>query len=208
MIYFGIYIFIYATACFLIFSSRQSARWVCGLFSDISNNLNIEMDRIDKMDGYQFERAVAYLLSRNGYSNVNVTQSSGDFGVDIICDCCSKKFVFQCKHYEKSVGVRCVQEVYTGAKYYNADVGVVITNSSYTDAAKQLAKKTGVILYDRDDLKRLVSCSIPRKKRRSISEILMILIVVIATLLFVFSCFVVLSRFYKLYCAFIDFWAD
>lgn len=36
------------------------------------------------MDGYQFEYQCAEILQRNGFSRVQVTQSSGDQGVDII----------------------------------------------------------------------------------------------------------------------------
>ena len=36
------------------------------------------------MDGYQFEYQCAEILKRNGFSRVQVTQSSGDQGVDII----------------------------------------------------------------------------------------------------------------------------
>lgn len=119
-----------------------------------TNQKHIRQDLydVDCMDGYEFEHYVASLLSDNGYTNVVVTQSSGDFGVDIVCDFFSTKYVFQCKHYSKNVGVKSVQEIYSGMKHYGADVGAVITNSYYTENAKQLAQETGVVLYDRDGL--------------------------------------------------------
>ena len=36
------------------------------------------------MDGYQFEYQCAEILKRNGFSRVEVSQSCGDQGVDII----------------------------------------------------------------------------------------------------------------------------
>ena len=44
---------------------------------------SIDLEQVDQMDGLTFEHYVADLLKKNGYSQVFVTNSSGDFGVDI-----------------------------------------------------------------------------------------------------------------------------
>ena len=49
------------------------------------------------MDGYQFEYQCAEILKRNGFSRVQVTQSSGDQGVDIIAHKHRKKYGIQCR---------------------------------------------------------------------------------------------------------------
>ena len=66
------------------------------------------------MDGYQFEYQCAEILKRNGFSRVQVTQSSGDQGVDIIAHKHRKKYGIQCKYYSYPVGNKAVQEAYAG----------------------------------------------------------------------------------------------
>ena len=43
-----------------------------------------ELQQVDGMDGHRFECWCADLLKKNGFSDVEVTQGSGDQGVDII----------------------------------------------------------------------------------------------------------------------------
>lgn len=44
---------------------------------------SIDLEQVDQMAGLTFEHYVAELLKKNGYAKVCVTNSSGDFGVDI-----------------------------------------------------------------------------------------------------------------------------
>ncbi len=39
--------------------------------------------QLDEMNGHEFEYAVADLLFHNGWRDVEVTQGSGDYGVEI-----------------------------------------------------------------------------------------------------------------------------
>lgn len=98
--------------------------------------------------GIMFERIVASWLKRSGFYNIALTQTSGDYGVDITASKETKRYAIQCKNYTGSVGIRAIQEVYSGKAYYGCDEAMVITNSGYTKAAKQLAKKNGVILIE------------------------------------------------------------
>lgn len=107
---------------------------------------------IDKMNGYEFEWFCAKLLRKIGYCNVSVTQCSSDQGIDVLAEKDSVRFAIQCKHYSGTVGNRAVQEAYSGCKYYDCDVPIVMTNSYFSDSAKQLANKNQVILWDRNIL--------------------------------------------------------
>ena len=49
-----------------------------------------------------------------------------------------------------------MQEIAGALKYYNANQGVVVTNSEFTSGAKDLAKANNVILIDGRNLKRLI----------------------------------------------------
>lgn len=127
------------------------------------SNKSIHIPRIDVksvsdydyMDGHQFEYAIANLLRKRGYSQVNVTKDSGDDGLDIIAYKNGLKIGFQCKCFSHPVGNKAVQEAYTGMAMYSCDHAVVVTNNFYTNAAINTATQTGVELWDRDTLNRM-----------------------------------------------------
>lgn len=115
------------------------------------NGIN-ELEDFDSMNGLEFEKFCATLLSKNGYKNVEVTKGSGDQGLDIMAVRDGTKYGIQCKCYSNDVGNKAVMEVHSGISFYKCDLGVVLSNRYYTKAAKELAKKIGVILWDRGDL--------------------------------------------------------
>lgn len=104
----------------------------------------------DAMEGHDFEYFCADLLRKQGFEQVEVTQGSGDYGIDIIAYRHGVKFGIQCKRYSGNVGWRAVEEAVTGAQYYNCDKAVVITNSSFTRQAIEGAARLGVELWDRE----------------------------------------------------------
>lgn len=114
------------------------------------------MADVDTMNGHEFEYFCAELLRKNGFRKVKVTPSSGDQGVDIIAVKGTSRYAIQCKRYASPLGNKPVQEVYTGRTYYNCRYGAVMTNSTFTPHAKELAKKTGVLLWDRRTLEKLM----------------------------------------------------
>ena len=107
---------------------------------------------VDSMSGYDFEHWCAGLLRRLSFSSVEVTQASGDQGVDVLAEKGGVKYAVQCKCYSSDIGNHSVQEVHAGKSMYNCHVGVVMTNRHFTPAAKELARKTGTLLWDRDAL--------------------------------------------------------
>lgn len=107
---------------------------------------------LDTMDGFEFEYYCADLLSANGFDNVKVTRSSGDYGVDILAEKDGVTYAIQCKRYSGLVGVKAVQEAYAGRDYYDRMVGAVLTNQYFTKPAVQAARKLKILLWDRDYL--------------------------------------------------------
>lgn len=99
-----------------------------------------------KQQGYAFEYAVAKRLRWYGYHNIKVTPSCGDFGADIIANKGFTRYAIQCKFYSGAVGIKAVQEALSGKAYYDCDKAMVITNSTFTPAAIELAKKSKVKL--------------------------------------------------------------
>lgn len=98
------------------------------------------------MTGHDYERVVAAYLRNKGYNRVEVTKGSGDYGVDVIAHKGKKKYAVQCKYYTSPVSLGAVQEVIAGKAMYNCNAAMVVTNSTFTEAAEKLAKQNGVKL--------------------------------------------------------------
>lgn len=111
---------------------------------------------IDHMEGHKFERWCAALLKKVGFSDVEVTPGSNDQGVDILAKKDGIKYAIQCKCYSSDLGNKPVQEVNTGKAIYRCQVGAVITNRHFTQGAKEAAEATGVLLWDREEIKKFL----------------------------------------------------
>lgn len=111
---------------------------------------------VDRMEGHEFEYFCAELLERCGFEEVEVTRGSGDQGVDILAKKEDIKYAIQCKNYSNPLGNTPVQEVYAGKTFYRCHVGVVMTNSTFTKGALELADSVGVILWDKDRLDKMM----------------------------------------------------
>lgn len=113
-----------------------------------------QLSSIDLMDGHDFEAWTAEVLREMGFRRVQVTQASGDQGVDVLAEKDGIRYAVQCKRYTADLGNTPVQEVHAGKDYYHCHVGVVLTNRYFTPSAKALAAQTGTLLWDRDWIKR------------------------------------------------------
>ena len=123
---------------------------VCAVKGEIPTKFGSSQNR-----GLAYEHEVAKKLPSKGFHHIKVTKGSGDFGADIIAHKGFEKYAIQCKCYSGAVGVKAVQEAIAGKAYYDCDRAMVITNSTFTPAAVELAKKSHVELWDKfgtDDL--------------------------------------------------------
>ena len=122
-----------------------------------NKNEKQEIDEVDNdMDGFDFEKYTGKLLKANGFTKVEVTQSSSDFGVDVLAYKDDIKYAIQCKKYSSPVGIKAVQEVIGSRSMNNCHVAVVLTNNTFTKSAIELAEKNNVLLWDRDKLIELI----------------------------------------------------
>lgn len=96
-------------------------------------------------DPYKYEEFIKSLLRSAGFT-AKRTKSSGDFGVDVVASKNGKTFAIQCKLYNRPVGTKAIQEIVSGRLFYKADFGVVVSDNSFTNAAKVLARRSGVVL--------------------------------------------------------------
>ena len=110
----------------------------------------------DDMDGGEFELYCADLLEKGGFTDVEVTKASHDYGVDILAEKDGVSYAFQCKCYTEPVGIKAVQEIYAGRDYYDCMVGVVMTNQYFTTPAVNVAKKLKIMLWDRGYLEAMM----------------------------------------------------
>ena len=111
----------------------------------------------DTMEGHDFEYFCANVLRANGFTDVKVTQGSGDQGVDVLARKDGIKYAIQCKCYSGSIGNAAVQEALAGKAYYDCHVAAVMTNRYFTTSAQDLAEKSGVLLWNRDKLNLFIS---------------------------------------------------
>lgn len=111
---------------------------------------------VDRMEGHEFEYFCAELLKRCGFEEVKVTRGSGDQGVDILAVKEDIRYAIQCKNYSTPLGNKPIQEVYAGKTFYKCHVGVVMTNTTFTKSACELADSVGIILWDKERLDKMM----------------------------------------------------
>ncbi len=121
------------------------------------HSITNELASIENLpDGYAFEEYTANLLKKLNYTNVSVTSSSNDYGIDVLAEKNGIKYAIQCKLYSQPVGNKAVQEAFSGKNFYNCHIAVVLTNNTFTENAKNLAKSNGVLLWDKDILQKMI----------------------------------------------------
>jgi len=118
----------------------------------MSNN---ELTKIDTMDGHSFEAYCAELLRKNSFLDVEVTKKSGDRGVDITCRKDDTRYAIQCKRFSSKVNRQAVQEIHAGKALYKCDVGVILTNSEFTNSAIEDASELGIELWGNEKFREL-----------------------------------------------------
>ena len=108
--------------------------------------------------GEEFEKFCANFFSLLGFE-VELTPKVGDQGADLILtdQDMNERIVVQCKHYSSAVGNKAVQEALSAKEFYKADKAIVVTNSTFTKSAKELAVRAGVELIDGRKLKEWLS---------------------------------------------------
>ena|ERR1035437_5679007 len=106
---------------------------------------------IDHMTGLEFEKYIANLLRIKGYKNVRLTEKY-DQGVDIIATRDGVTWGIQVKRYSGLVKADAIRQVVTALKKYKCDRAMVVTNSTYSKTAQELARCNDCVLIDRNVL--------------------------------------------------------
>lgn len=136
-------------------SLSEKERFLNGDFGIEEQEFNEKYNLNNITTGSQFELYLENIFKDLGYK-VRHTGKAGDQGADLVLKYGDKIYVVQAKYYSSKLDNTPVQEIVGAIKYYNANQGVVVTNSSFTNGAEQLAKANNIILIDGIELKQLV----------------------------------------------------
>ncbi len=132
-------------------------RMLAIIFRFVSNMVtNLRLSDVDTMDGLGFEKYIANTLKKQGYSNVTLTQQY-DYGVDIIANKDGVRWGIQVKRYSGLVKADAARQVVTGLRVYGCERAMVITNSTYSRVALELARSNGCELIDRSGLAHMIT---------------------------------------------------
>ena len=122
---------------------------------EIDELLNTDL-RLFGGNGIAFERFLEEVFEVLGYDDVERTKATGDQGVDLIVTDGSQRIAIQAKLYSNNVGNDAVQQAVAGMAIYNCDRCAVITNSRFTNSARDLARANGCKLINGGRLRRII----------------------------------------------------
>lgn len=141
-----------------LYVDKKPAEHQIVLVQDITNELLVQLARqpslIHELGPRRFEELVARLLEDQG-CDVTLTKLTRDGGFDIFGrirgSVASPMFLVECKHYapHRKVGVEVVRGLYAVTEMRRANLGLVITSSSFTKDAHDEKIRIG----DRIELK-------------------------------------------------------
>ena len=119
------------------------------------NNLNREAPKTDNMTWLDFEKLCVDILQKNKFQIIHHYKKEEKHGVDILCEKNGKTYAIQCKSYSSMVRQDSVFEVERGKKYFNADVGVLMTNNFFCKNTIVAACSRNIVLWNRNKLIKL-----------------------------------------------------
>lgn len=123
------------------------------------DGVKYRIETCDLMNGHEFEKFCMIILSENLFIPIQLLPNAERQGIDILAEKANVKYGIQCKRQSSGVGNKAVQEAFTGKTFHNCHVGVVLTNRHFTPSAKEVASKTGVLLWDRNTFQELIDAA-------------------------------------------------
>lgn len=138
-------------------------RYLSGDFSKEKQAKAFKYSLINVETGEEFELYLQNLFRELNYK-VKHCGKSGDQGGDLIVKKGNITYVIQAKYYTHKLDNTPIQEVVGAIRFYNANRGVVITNSTFTKKAIELANTNRIILINGDDLEKLTECIYEKDK--------------------------------------------
>ena len=118
-------------------------------------SVSILPQKFSTLSGSDFENLLYRLLTAMGYA-VQKTGKTGDQGGDLVANVNGQRIIVQAKCYSGTVGNAAVQEAVAAQKFYDCNKVMVVTNSSFTKEAIELAKVNNVELISGEKLSELL----------------------------------------------------
>jgi HJR/Mrr/RecB family endonuclease len=118
-------------------------------------SVSVLPQKFSTLSGSDFENLLYRLFTAMGYAVQN-TGKTGDQGGDLVANLNGQRIVIQAKCYSGTVGNAAVQEAVAAQKFYDCNKVLVVTNSSFTKEAIELATANGVELIGGGKLSELL----------------------------------------------------
>ena len=104
-----------------------------------------------QLSGAEFEAELAVLFRKLGYQ-AEVTQTTGDEGIDILLEKGGKKVIVQCKRYSKPVGVSVARELYGTLMASDASEGILACTGGVTSGVVDFISDKPLRVMDLPDI--------------------------------------------------------
>lgn len=115
------------------------------------------LQQIHTIDWFQFEKLVALVYRKLGYSVARRGGANPDGGIDLVIEKNDQRWAVQCKQWKTwNVGVKSVREFLGALTDAGIPKGIFITLRGYTAEAKQLAEKHGIAIVNETELVRML----------------------------------------------------
>lgn len=134
----------------------EKEKFLKGDFSSLKEEENNKQSLKNIRTGTEFEKYLVKLFKDMGYEAKH-TGKAGDQGCDLILKKGDTKYCVQAKYYKTPLDNTPVQEIIGSLKHYDGNRGVVVTNSTFTSGAYELAKSNNVILINGNKLQKLIN---------------------------------------------------
>jgi HJR/Mrr/RecB family endonuclease len=113
------------------------------------------IDKVENMSGIIFEEFLLEHFKHLGYTGY-LTPRTENYGADLVLQKDEIKVVVQSKRWKSNVGADAIEQVIKAVKHYDADKGMVVTNSFFTEGANELANSYEIELWDRMKLVKII----------------------------------------------------
>lgn len=113
--------------------------------------------QLRKIDWFQFEKIVALIFRKRGYTVTRRGGANSDGGIDLVIEKDGQRAGIQCKQWKTwNVGVKAVREFLGALTDASISKGIFITLCGYSSDAKQLAEKHGIEIVNETGLAKMI----------------------------------------------------
>ncbi len=115
------------------------------------------IQQLRAIDWFQFEKLVALVYRKLGYTVTRRGGAKPDGGIDLMIEKDGQRSAVQCKQWKTwNVGVKAVREFLGALTDAGIRKGIFITLGGYSGEAKQLAEKHGIEIVNETGLARML----------------------------------------------------